>query len=182
MKIEEYYNEEPDKNDLIMRIVKNYREQQKRLADLKSQTTRYIIPILADGDFTPGFDPSKLNEVKILYGDIEATAGGCEDLVKQISNIDAIIVKYDIQRPMMREIQTDLVMHKRFLDEDQEVVAGTLSRLLLELRDERKARKNPDYVKALQRAKESKKRHEPQIARLEKALAELQAILSEEAK
>lgn len=178
MKIEEYYDSgSADRNDSLMVVVRNYRAEQKHLAELKSQTSRFLVPVAIDGGFVVGFDASRMDDVKRLSSDIVATSDKQEGLLRLINRIDKVLEKYGIERPTLREIQTDLVMRRRFLDEDQEVVAGTLSQLLLELRDERAAHKHPDYAKALQRAKDGRKRHEPAIKRLEAALKELEAIL-----
>lgn len=167
-------------NDPIYAPVKIVIEQRKKLIEFKSQASGFIIPIVdSEGKLEPRFDPDRLEEVKTLAYNIEITRKSIGFLEDKISQIEAFAEKHGLERPSIREIRDEINTHRAMMEtarKEPGVVLGNI--LTLQEHDIEKANQRLDYKEAVKRSEQAKVAHELQIAKLEKALMDLEGVLS----
>jgi hypothetical protein len=177
MRLIDYYNSgDADKSDPMMLVIRQWKDEQTKLGKLKATTAGFLVPLDTEGGIVPAFDPDRLDELKVLAAEIDATKISIKRLADKISVLDEITARYNVI-PSLRGIKSDLLMKKRFLESDTVRVANALSQVLLRVHDEKRARQDDEYKKAVKNADASRKRHAPEIESLTKAIAEIEAVL-----
>lgn len=183
MKLEQFFNEAhslgADRTDPLLSIVKNLNDEKAHLVELRRQTQGYLMPVATKGGKTAIVsDPDLSEDVADLADQIEVSKARIADLEEIIADVDEITAKYGIERPLLRELRYQLGSTKNGIIRAKEKVAGTLGHVLsFKVHDEEQAKQHPKYLEAV-RIYESRKAHgEPQIERLEAALAELSAVI-----
>jgi len=186
MKLVEFYAlaSGADRNDPLMSIVKNLKDEKERLVELRRQSQGFLIPITSKGKTTIAADPDLSEDVADLAAQVESCKARIADSEDMISDVDEIYERYSIERPLLRELRHELGVTKNGIIRAKEKVAGTLGHVLSfekNFHDEERAKQHPKYLKAVKEYETRKAHGEPKIERLEAVLAELQAVLRDHA-
>ena len=178
-KLIEYYDlADSDRTDPLMLVVRNLKNEQKRLSELKSQSQGYLVPIDKKGKIEVGFDPDRSEEIHKLAMDIEASRTSIKRIEDKIASLDAILEKHKIELPLLVKLHEDLGLNRRNLKEDQAKIDAILANLMIVRPDEAKAKQNPDYIRYAKIAKESDAMRVPLIVKLQKVIEEIEVILN----
>lgn len=178
MKLMEFFSQAQslgaDQNDPLLSIVKTMHSEQARLKSLRSETQAYLIP----QKNKPVFDPDCQAEVEALAADIEKCKTNIIRHQEKINKIDAIMAKYQIERPLLKEIRSNIGHGKRSIEMGERKVSGILGDLLIsKVKNEEEAKNHPKYLKAVKEYAERKSDIETQLTRFGKALSELEAVM-----
>ena len=181
MKLVQFFNEAQslgaDRRDPLLSIVVNLMAEETNLKNLKGKTKDFLVPGPKSKGFMPVFDPDASSEVEALAASIEDSKTKIGDTLEKINKVDAILHKYQIERPLLKEIRVGIGSGKKSIEDAKTKAAGVLGHVLsFKVQDEEQARKHPQYLQAL-RELDARRSAEPHIKKLEECLAELQAVL-----
>jgi ParB-like chromosome segregation protein Spo0J len=179
MKLEEFFNRpgETKKNDPLLDLVKNLNNKRARLVELRRQSQGYLIPNTKAGKTAMVIDPDMMDEAETVAKEIDITRKDIADLEHKIKAVDAIISKYSIERPVLREMVGEVNAMRNSLLKSKAATVGTLGQMMIALGDEDAAREHPKYLKALEDHNRKLAKTEPRIAKWEAAIVEFKAVL-----
>lgn len=182
MKLMEFFNQArelgADRNDPLLSIVKNLKEERMHLVELRRRSQGFLIPITTKGKTVMAADPDLSEDVADLAKEIETSKARIAELEDRITLVDDICAKYSIQRPLLRELRYELGSAKKSITRSKEKVGGTLGHVLsYENHDETEAKQHPKYLEAVREYESRKQKLEPKIQMLETALADLSVVI-----
>jgi hypothetical protein len=179
MKLMEFFNQASgtDKNDPLMSIVAKLNDEKLRRIELRRQSQGYLMPITKNGKTSFQADPEYIDIVEDIAAEIVECDAKIAELEERIVAVDEICAKYRIQRPLLMEMRREIGYMRNSITKAKEKAAGVLGHVLsFEIADIVLAQQHPKYLKAV-REHEARLAKEPEIARLEAAVAELSGAI-----